>query len=309
VLVEDLGFLGGLGTDPNNMLPLSLLLAASLTALIHAQVPATASAPAVITPAVGTQAAGTPDAAREPAGGQRHRRTWRAGRAGAGLTIALGTASASVVVAIWSGAVMALGAAPMVVAEANRTADPIIATALNGSPNTLDSPAAAFDLTDQHGRQVSLASLRGRVVLLTFLDPVCTNDCPLLAQEFRAADQVLGSQASKVALVAIVANPLYRSLAYTQAFDQEEQLTGLPNWYYLTGSLQQLSRAWKDYYVTAEVEGPGSMVLHPDVAYVIDARGGLRAELNLDPGPGTASSESSFAAELAQAAEHVMGGA
>ena len=309
VLVEDLGFLGGLGTDPNNMLPLSLLLAASLTALIHAQVPATASAPAVITPAVGTQAAGTPDAAREPAGGQRHRRTWRAGRAGAGVTIALGTASASVVVAIWSGAVMALGAAPMVVAEANRTADPIIATALNGSPNTLDSPAAAFDLTDQHGRQVSLASLRGRVVLLTFLDPVCTNDCPLLAQEFRAADQVLGSQASKVALVAIVANPLYRSLAYTQAFDQEEQLTGVPNWYYLTGSLQQLSRAWKDYYVTAEVEGPGSMVLHPDVAYVIDARGGLRAELNLDPGPGTASSESSFAAELAQAAEHVMGGA
>jgi cytochrome oxidase Cu insertion factor (SCO1/SenC/PrrC family) len=223
------------------------------------------------------------------------------------LRIALGTASASAVVALWAGGIIALGAGPMALAEASRTADPIIATALNGSAETLNFRAAAFTLTDQFGRPVSLASLHGKVVLMTFLDPVCTSDCPLIAQEFRQADQVLGGRAHQVELVAIVANPLYRSIAYTQAFDRQELLTGLPNWLFLTGSLPQLSRAWKDYYVTAQLNGPGAMALHPDVAYVIDAHGVVRTELNMDPGPGSASSESSFAVELADSAKQAMG--
>ncbi len=229
------------------------------------------------------------------------------GGLGRRLRTALGTASASVVVALWAGAMMAIGAAPMAMAEADRTADPIIASSLNGPATTLNTRAAAFSLTDQNGRQVTLASLRGKVVLLTFLDPVCTTDCPLIAQEFREADQVLGNRADRVALVAIVANPLYRSTAYTRAFDRQEQLTGVPNWLFLTGSRQQLSSTWHDYYVTAQAEGAGSMVLHPDVAYVIDGSGIARTELNVDPGPGTASSESSFAVELASAAERAMG--
>ena len=43
------------------------------------------------------------------------------------------------------------------------------------------------------------------------------------------------------------------------------------------------------------------MIAHSDVAYVIDATGHTRTELNFDPGPGTASSESSFAVELGNA--------
>ena len=237
-------------------------------------------------------------------GGPRARARRRPARR---LRLALGTASASVVVALWAGAVMLLGAEPMAVAEVQRTADPILATALNGQPTVMDRPSVPFDLTDQNGRQVTLASLRGKVVLLTFLDPVCVTDCPLVAQQFRAADQLLGSKARNVALVAIVANPDYRSRAYTRAFDRQESLTRLPNWHFLTGSLPQLTTAWHEYYVTAELNGPGAMVLHPDVAYVIDASGEERLELNLDPGPATASSQSSFAAELAQAAEQVMG--
>ena len=92
----------------------------------------------------------------------------------------------------------------------NRNADPILTEALDGTPNAVDAPAPPFTLTDQHGRTVSLASLRGHVVALTFLDPVCTSDCPLIAQEFRQTDQRLGGQARNVDFVAIVANPIYR---------------------------------------------------------------------------------------------------
>jgi cytochrome oxidase Cu insertion factor (SCO1/SenC/PrrC family) len=303
VLVQDFGFFGGLGTDPNSMIPLSLLILAAYLGLARAPAPAAdlprTPLPAADLPRTPVPAADLPrtPVTPDPAGPRVRRR----------LRVALGTASASVVVALWAGGVLVLGAAPMAVAEASRTADPIIATALDGQATSLDTPAAPFDLTDQAGQPVTLASLRGKVVLLTFLDPVCTNDCPLIAQEFRQADQVLGSKSADVALVAIVANPLYRSVAYTRAFDRQERLTGVRNWLFLTGSLAQLRRAWKDYYVTASLNGPGAMALHPDLAYVIDRRGVARTELNLDPGPGTVSSESSFAGELAHAAEQAIG--
>ncbi len=47
------------------------------------------------------------------------------------------------------------------------------------------------------------------------------------------------------------------------------------------------------------------MIAHSDVTFVIDPSGHTRSELNFDPGPGTSSTESSFAAELTNAAERV----
>jgi cytochrome oxidase Cu insertion factor (SCO1/SenC/PrrC family) len=144
-------------------------------------------------------------------------------------------------------------------------------------------------------------------VLLTFLDPVCTSDCPLIAQEFRQANQLLGASARHVELVAIVANPIYRQLEYTQAFDRQEKLASLPNWRYLTGTLPQLKQVWQRYSVAADITPAGGMIGHSDIAYVIDAAGRTRQELNFDPGPGTASSQSSFAGELSTAARQVLG--
>jgi cytochrome oxidase Cu insertion factor (SCO1/SenC/PrrC family) len=191
-------------------------------------------------------------------------------------------------------------------AQASSTADPIIAQALDGNSAPLNYAAPAFTLTDQDGHQVSLASLHGKTVLLTFLDPVCTSDCPVIAQEFRQADQLLGARAAHVELVAIVANPIYRSIAYTRAFDSQEGLAGVPNWLYLTGSLAQLQDVWRNYAIAAQILPAGGMIAHSDVAYVIDANGHTRSELDFDPGPGTSSSVSSFAVELSNAAQSAM---
>ena len=140
-----------------------------------------------------------------------------------------------------------VGAAPMAFASVNRDADPIVAEAIAGASGQLDTPAPNFTLTSQDGRQVSLASLRGKVVLLTFLDPVCTTDCPIIAQEMRAADTMLGGKAANTELVAVVANPTYTSTAFTQAFTRQEGLDQVPNWLYLTGSLSQLQAVWQHY--------------------------------------------------------------
>jgi cytochrome oxidase Cu insertion factor (SCO1/SenC/PrrC family) len=269
VLVEDLGFFGGVGTDPNSMLPMALLYVAGYVAAFG--VPLTATAPAAGQTAVS-------DAVP----------WWQR------ATPAYITRSAAVVAAV---GVVAIGTAPMALAAVNQNADPILTEALDGTPNTLDTPAPSFALTDQHGHAVSLASLRGHTIALTFLDPVCTSDCPLIAQEFRQADQQLAGQARKVDFVAIVANPIYRSAAFTNAFDRQEGLTHLTNWYFLTGSVPQLQRVWNSYGVLVNTLAAGAMVAHSDLAFVIDSLGRERDALIDDPGP-TPTYASSFSSLL-----------
>jgi cytochrome oxidase Cu insertion factor (SCO1/SenC/PrrC family) len=201
-----------------------------------------------------------------------------------------------------------LGAAPMAAAQANPVADTILAEAINGSSAPLNIPAPAFRLTDQHGRIVTLASLHGKVVLLTLLDDTCTSDCPLIAQEFRDAGQLLGADTRHVALVAINYNPLYTQVSYIQAFDRQEGLATVPNWLYLTGTRAQLEQVWHHYGAApAEILPAGSMIGHGDYAFVIDQSGHLRQELGFDPGPGTQATKSSFAAELTDAAQQLLG--
>jgi cytochrome oxidase Cu insertion factor (SCO1/SenC/PrrC family) len=195
----------------------------------------------------------------------------------------------------------------MAVASVNRTADPIVAQAIDGSGGQFDTPAPNFTLTSQDGRQVALASLRGKVVLLTFLDPVCTTDCPIIAQEMRAADAMLGVRASSTELVAVVANPTYTSVAYTRAFTSQENLSQVPNWLFLTGSLSQLAAVWHQYGIEVEDLPAGAMAAHPDIAFVIGANGALRQELSIDPGPATGATTSSFAVLLANSVRQTMG--
>jgi cytochrome oxidase Cu insertion factor (SCO1/SenC/PrrC family) len=306
VLVEDLGFLGGLGTDPNSMVPFALLATGGYLALTRPAAAAAQPSPAEATEAAKVTEVTVPaaTAAASPEG---------AGIAGR-LRPALAklrqlTAAASIrsVAAIGAIGVVILGTGPMAVAQASPNADPILAQALTGSSAPLDYPAPGFSLTDQYGRTVTLASLRGKVVLLTGLDPVCTSDCPMIGQYFRQAAQLLGADASRVELVAVVLNPNYTSLSVVQAFDRQEGLNKVADWLYLTGTLAQLQSVWHAYGLVAEDVPAGAMVLHNEQAFVIDAAGQVRFEFGTDPGPATSATQSSFAVFLADAAEHALG--
>jgi cytochrome oxidase Cu insertion factor (SCO1/SenC/PrrC family) len=287
VLIEDFGFFGGLGTDPNSMLPFVLLAAAAYVAVAHTP------QPGLVTAATATRAVAV--------SGEKRPRL----RVAADVR-ALASASISSVAAVGAIGVIVLGAGPMAVAQANHVADPILAQAIDGSTAPLNFKASAFSLTDQNGRPVTLGSLRGKVVLLTFLDPVCTSDCPLEAQELKEAGQLLGTADRHVELVAIVANPVDYQVGYARAFDQQEGLAGIGNWLYLTGTITQLRHVWAEYGVAAEIEPAGAMIGHSEIALAIDTRGYVRREFDFNPGPGTTATQSSFAAELADAARQLL---
>jgi cytochrome oxidase Cu insertion factor (SCO1/SenC/PrrC family) len=321
VLIEDLGFLGGLGTDPNNMIPLILLFTAGYLALTPTPQPepAAEAEPVAVAEPVESAEPAEPAGVPEPVGaaataGAAAATTAEpasppsslAGRLAA-LRLGFASLSGRSVAVLGAIGVIVVGAAPMAFASANRNADPILAQAISGGSAPVDSPAPGFTLTSQDGRQVSLSSLRGKVVLLTFLDPVCTTDCPIIAQEFRAADSMLGSKSSDTELVAVVANPTYTSTAFTQAFTRQEGLDQVPNWLYLTGSLNQLATVWHQYGIEVENLPAGAMSAHNDLAFVISASGRLRQEFSDDPGPATAATKSSFAGLLANSVLQVMG--
>ena len=297
VLIEDLGFFGGVGTDPNSMIPLILLFTAGYLAMSPAPQPEPAAAATAEDAEPATDA--QPDAPAKP---PSRLPAWltTAGLRFAGL-------SGWSIAALGAIAVIVVGAAPMAFASANRNADPIIAQALAGASGPINEPAPGFTLTSQDGHQVSLSSLRGKVVLLTFLDPVCTTDCPIIAQELRAADAMLGAKAGGTELVAVVANPTYTSTAFTAAFTRQEGLSQVPNWLYLTGSLSQLVPVWHQYGIEVQNLPAGAMSAHNDLAFVISATGRLRQEISDDPGPGTAATQSSFAGLLASSVLQVMG--
>jgi hypothetical protein len=124
IFVQDLGFLGGLGTDPNSMVPQALLLAAGVVAMTPAAAPPAAAVPAPApTPAPATTAhaysvsdglAEVGIADKISRGGLAPLRARRLpGAAIRRLGVALGTASTSSVLTLWAAAMVLLGAVPM----------------------------------------------------------------------------------------------------------------------------------------------------------------------------------------------------
>lgn len=140
------------------------------------------------------------------------------------------------------------------------------------------APAPAFTLQDQRGAAVSLADQRGKVVLLTFLDPLCTDNCLILAQEIAAAQDRLGEDAQDVAVLAININPDEQSPAAMRTFLQRQGLDENPAWHFLGGEWEAVTEAVTAYYVSAGEPKPSKPgeVLHQDVVFLIDRDGELR---------------------------------
>ena len=133
--------------------------------------------------------------------------------------------------------------------------------------------APGFTLTDQTGHTLSLASLRGRAVVLEFMDPHCTDICPIVSQEFIAAYRDLGSAASRVVFLAVNVNRYHLRVSDVSAFSAEQRLSTIPSWHFLTGPYASLRAVWRAYNVAVEAPSRNADVVHSSVMYFISPRG------------------------------------
>jgi cytochrome oxidase Cu insertion factor (SCO1/SenC/PrrC family) len=138
--------------------------------------------------------------------------------------------------------------------------------------------APSFALRDEHGKPLSLAALRGRPVLVTFIDPLCRDYCPTEAQHL---NDVVRGAGVKPAVVAVSVNTAGNT-PQTLALDRRKwQL--VPQWRWGIGTGAELAPVWRAFHVQVLVTRKKiagvevQQVSHTEAAYLIDAQGYERA--------------------------------
>jgi cytochrome oxidase Cu insertion factor (SCO1/SenC/PrrC family) len=140
--------------------------------------------------------------------------------------------------------------------------------------------APDFSLRDQRGRAVSVRSLRGRTVLMAFIDPVCRNLCPLEARVLNDAVSRL-PPSERPTIVAVSVNPWGQAQANLRADAKKWRL--VPEWRWALGGYAALSHVWQAYAIGVRVRTKTlagvtvHQVDHTEAAYVIDPAGYERA--------------------------------
>jgi cytochrome oxidase Cu insertion factor (SCO1/SenC/PrrC family) len=139
--------------------------------------------------------------------------------------------------------------------------------------------APGFDLRDEHGKPVSLSVLRGRTVLLTFIDPLCRDFCPIEAQ--RLSDAVRATTGEKPTIVAVSVNTAGNRSDILRL--DERKWNVVPQWRWAVGDEAALARVWRAYHIavittTKTVAGVRVRdVAHTEASYLIDGNGDERA--------------------------------
>jgi protein SCO1 len=128
-------------------------------------------------------------------------------------------------------------------------------------------PPRDFTLRDQDGRRVSLAELRGRVTVLTFLYSTCQDTCPVTATTIRGALDDLGHD---VPVLAVSVDPANDTPASARRFLSQRRLTGRMR--FLLGDRAQLAPIWRAYFIRPQGDG----FEHSAYVLLIDRRGRQR---------------------------------
>jgi cytochrome oxidase Cu insertion factor (SCO1/SenC/PrrC family) len=198
--------------------------------------------------------------------------------------------STGAVVATFASSMLLFSIVSMGVASVS-AAEPALFLAQNGSVTGINESASTFTLTDQHDHPYTLGEHTGRYTLLTFLDPVCWTDCPLLAAQLKDVRSALGTSA-KIDVVAVAANPDHQTLANVRHFIAIHQMEHVPNFYFVTGKPAATARVWRAYGIGVTNEPGIAMSVHSDFMFIINPSGRIRWIVPDDPLSGVAGQES-----------------
>jgi cytochrome oxidase Cu insertion factor (SCO1/SenC/PrrC family) len=140
--------------------------------------------------------------------------------------------------------------------------------------------APEFRLADQNGHPVSIAAYRGRPVLVTFIDPVCRNLCPLAAQVLDRADRRLPA-GRRLPIIAVSVDIYADTHADLMQDFKEWRL--VPEWRWAIGAPNQLAQVWRRWDVgvwvdTKRIAGTTvHYITHNEFAFLLDPAGYERA--------------------------------
>lgn len=153
-------------------------------------------------------------------------------------------------------------------------------------PATVDRPVPDFSLLNQDAQPVTLADLKGKIWVASFIFTRCHSICPTVSATMAELNKVLPAD---VALVSFSVDPRHDTpeilAEYARRFDATP-----PRWNFLTGERDQIYKIIRDGFLLAVEENAdpresgGDLVTHSSRIIIVDSSGIARSTYNsLDP--------------------------
>lgn len=194
---------------------------------------------------------------------------------------------AKLIVAACVGAAAVLGVSAFLVAHQRTTsaASGPPSGPYRGSQPPSGVHAPDFRLRSYRGAVVRSRDLRGKVVVVTFLDTACKDKCPIIAAQIGAGIRLLtGTERANVTALAITVLQPVDTPAHVRTFLRERHALAELDW--LIGPLPQLRKAYNTFAVLSAA-ATGNPSLHSAGVRIFDRSGvwvsTLRAGLDLTP--------------------------
>lgn len=152
----------------------------------------------------------------------------------------------------------------------------------NDSASSVASPSALTDtkLVDQNGNTITLASLKGKPMVVDFIYTSCPGPCLMETSKLANVARGLGNDlGSKVTIVSLSVDPEHdgpkQLLDYSRKQGADQK-----GWYFLTGGPADIDQALAGFKLSRQVEPDGSvghmidmMLIGPDGRIVREYNG------------------------------------
>jgi len=127
-------------------------------------------------------------------------------------------------------------------------------------------------LVDQHGRDVSLSSLKGKPVLFDFIYTKCPGPCVLLTAQMKQVANRLGPKlGTEARIVSITVDPEHDHPAELLAY-ANKQGADVSGWLFLTGTPKQIDDVMARFNLIRQREADGT-VDHVLEFFLVDGSG------------------------------------
>ena len=159
--------------------------------------------------------------------------------------------------------------------SSSSTSSAVGVTEIPGADPVPARPAPPIDLTDQYGKKIDLAKLKGKSVLVAFLYTHCTDLCPIVAGKIHTAYAQI-PKSERPIFLAVSVDPAHDTPASAAYFNKRHRTTGEIDW--LLGSKGELEKVWKAWDVKPEREAADpEEIEHGAEIFAIDPQGQIRA--------------------------------
>jgi protein SCO1/2 len=152
------------------------------------------------------------------------------------------------------------------------------------APLAVIRAAPPFALTTQDGKQLRLADLRGKVVLVSFIFTTCNGTCPATTARLSGVAAELKRQGlfekDRVRLVSITLDPVRDTPEALQRYRELFDIQG-DHWSFLTGPRADVEKVIAAWGMWAKPARNGQLD-HPSRVFLLDTRGRVREIYSLE---------------------------